>query len=223
MTMSNAERQEAMMPGPKFAEAVEFAREAHWGQKRKGTKIPYLSHPLAVSSLVMEYGGSETEAIAGLLHDVLEDCEEDFEESLPGSVGEEIEARFGSEVLRIVSECSDSIKVAGKVKPSWESRKRSYLAQLPQKTSGALLVTACDKLHNLTAIARDYRSEGDALWERFNGSKEDIQWYYERLAFELLAAGVTPARDLALKLAEFSWLPLEEKAIDPTIREPAEA
>jgi (p)ppGpp synthase/HD superfamily hydrolase len=58
----------------RYAEAVAYAADAHAGQVRKGTSIPYISHPLAVSALVLEHGGDEDQAIAALLHDVLEDC-----------------------------------------------------------------------------------------------------------------------------------------------------
>ncbi len=63
-----------MLLTDRYAEALTYAAAAHAGQTRKGTSIPYISHPLAVSALVIENGGSETQAIAALLHDVLEDC-----------------------------------------------------------------------------------------------------------------------------------------------------
>lgn len=219
MNTKPAESSTLTTPGPTYAEAFEFARACHQGQFRKGTAIPYICHLQMVSALVLEYGGSEAEAMAGLLHDVLEDCDARFARSLDGTVAEEIEARFGREVARIVLECSDSIKVDGEEKPPWEHRKKRYLAELPHKSRGALLVTACDKLHNLTAIVRDHQALGDELWKRFNGGREGTRWYYERLGFELQAAGVAPARDFALKLAELGWSPLEEKVIDATIRE----
>ena len=62
--------------GQRFTDAVDYARVAHAGQVRKGSGIPYLYHLLAVSSLVLEFGGDEDQAIAGLLHDVIEDCGE---------------------------------------------------------------------------------------------------------------------------------------------------
>ena len=90
-----------MLLTPRFIDAMDFAREAHGSQVRKGTQVPYLSHPMAVASLVLEYGGGEDEAIAGLLHDVLED----EGEHLAG----DIESRFGEYVLKLVVECSDAI------------------------------------------------------------------------------------------------------------------
>jgi (p)ppGpp synthase/HD superfamily hydrolase len=150
---------------------------------------------MAVASLVLEFGGSEDEAIAALLHDVLED----------GGAGRapEIEAKFGSAVLAIVRECSDSEPKAGEAKPPWKERKQAYVDSLPKKSGSALLVTACDKLHNLTAIVRDYRNLGDAVWDRFNSNLDDNVWYYSEMINGLNRLGVPPAKDLSVKFAEF--------------------
>ena len=63
----------------RFTRAVDYARIAHAAQVRKGTTIPYLTHLLGVAALVIEHGGSEDQAIAGLLHDLIEDCGEAHE------------------------------------------------------------------------------------------------------------------------------------------------
>ena len=104
--------------GERFAEAVSFAREKHHGMVRKGTKIPYLSHLLAVASLAIEDAASdpllddlfEDIAVAAVLHDVGEDT--------PVEV-DEVADRFGSEVARIVEACSDATSVP---KPPWRER-----------------------------------------------------------------------------------------------------
>jgi (p)ppGpp synthase/HD superfamily hydrolase len=179
-------------------EALTFARECHAGQVRKGTRNPYLCHPMGVASLVLEFGGGEDEAIAGLLHDVLEDG--------GGELAGEIEAKFGVNVLTIVRECSDSAPIAGESKPPWELRKRAYVNSLPVKSPSALLVTACDKLHNLTAIVRDYREEGESLWDRFRADVNQTYWYYSEMTSQLSDLGVKPARELEIKCTEFREL-----------------
>ena len=63
------------MTTPRYAKAVALATSAHYGVFRTGTTVPYISHPLAVSAMAMEYGGSEDVAIAAVLHDVIEDCD----------------------------------------------------------------------------------------------------------------------------------------------------
>ncbi len=182
----------------RFDQAVAFAREVHHGQYRKGTRVPYLSHPMGVASLVLEYEGDEDEAIAGLLHDVLEDG--------GAHLAPVIETRFGARVLTMVRECSDAVPQKGEAKPPWKERKLAYIASLEHKTRSALLVTACDKLHNLTAMVRDYRRHGDALWTRFTASAEETRWYYGEMATRLEALKAPPAPDLRTRLAALDRL-----------------
>ena len=182
----------------RFDRALAFARDVHAGQTRKGTGIPYFSHPLAVASLVLEYEGDEDEAIAGLLHDAIEDG--------GAHLAPRIESLFGPRVLSVVRECSDAEPAAGEEKPPWKERKLAYVTSLRHKSPSALLVTACDKLHNLTAIVRDYRTQGDRLWDRFTASAEQTRWYYGEMTERLVALDVRPAPDLALKLDELDRL-----------------
>ncbi len=155
----------------KFEKAVRFALKLHKDQLRKGTNIPYLSHLLAVASLVLENGGAETEAIAALLHDGPED--QGGKETL-----RKIEAKFGKAVAEIVAGCTDAWTDP---KPAWRKRKEDYLAHLPQASPSTLLVSAADKLHNARAILIDYREVGETLWNRFNAGKEGTLWYYRAL------------------------------------------
>lgn len=182
----------------RFDRALALAREVHAGQLRKATRIPYLSHPMAVAGLVLEYGGDEDEAIAGLLHDAIEDG--------GAHLAPRIEALFGARVLAVVRECSDAEPAAGEEKPPWEQRKLAYVTSLAHKSPSALLVTGCDKLHNLGCIVRDYRTHGDALWERFTASAEQTRWYYGEMTERLVALDAPPAPDLALKLDELDRL-----------------
>jgi (p)ppGpp synthase/HD superfamily hydrolase len=165
----------------RFDEALAYAARLHRKQKRKGTEIPYVAHLLAVCSLTLEHGGDETQAIAALLHDAAEDQGGD-------ATLQEIERCFGGDVARIVADCSDSF---GQPKPSWRQRKEAYLALLPSKPAASLLVSLADKTHNATAIWRDYRVRGDALWSRFGGGREGTFWYYRSLAdvFDRLMPG----------------------------------
>ena len=157
--------------GGSFVEALAFAAEKHRTQPRKGTTIPYISHLLRVAALVLEDGGSETEAIAGLLHDVVED-----QGGAP--VVEEVGVRFGDEVARIVEACSDTDQVP---KPPWRKRKQDYLAHLEHADPSVLRVSLADKVHNARAVLADYRAVGDELWSRFNAGREDQVWYYNEL------------------------------------------
>ena len=57
----------------RYKSALDLTHKLHAKQKRKGTSIPYITHLMSVSALVMENGGNTDEAIAGLLHDAVED------------------------------------------------------------------------------------------------------------------------------------------------------
>jgi (p)ppGpp synthase/HD superfamily hydrolase len=154
----------------KFDEALQLASHLHREQARKGTQIPYISHLLSVSAFVLEYGGTEAQAIAALLHDAVEDCG-----GKPTLV--KIEAQFGQEVAAIVEACTDSFEEGPK--RGWKERKEEYLQHLRDCDSASLIVVAADKLHNLTAIQRDLRLEGATLWSRFNAGPDDQLWYYQ--------------------------------------------
>ena len=156
----------------KFVEAVQYAAEKHGTQTRKGSDIPYLGHLLSVAGLVIEADGTETQAIAALLHDAAED--QGGEETLA-----EIRDKFGAEVAEIVSECSDTFETP---KPPWRERKESYIRHLPDASDGAILVSLADKLHNARALLRDFRVHGDELWRRFTVQDPQLHlWYYRSL------------------------------------------
>jgi (p)ppGpp synthase/HD superfamily hydrolase len=158
----------------KYPEAVAYAARAHADQVRKGTEIPYISHSLAVSALVMEHGGNEVQAIAALLHDVLEDC--------GAHHAPMIAARFGKDVLTIVEGLTDGLPDARGAKSPWRERKENYLAHLDCADLDVVLVSACDKLHNALAIANDHAVIGEAIFERFSPPKSCTVWYYNELA-----------------------------------------
>lgn len=158
---------------PSLHDALDYAADAHQAQARKGTSIPYLSHLMGVASLVIEHGGDEDQAIAGLLHDVLEDC--GMQHEAP------IRDRFGDRVLGIVKACTDGVADEQGEKPPWRARKEAYLIHLRDVPAHALLVSACDKLHNARAIATDLAA-GEDVFARFNGGPDGTRWYYDALA-----------------------------------------
>lgn len=156
---------------PRVTKAFGFAARLHAGQRRKGTDIPYLSHLMAVAALVQENGGDADQVIAALLHDGPEDRG-------GKKILRRIRRRFGDRVADIVENCSDTLK---KRKPAWKPRKLAYLKHLGSADPQTLLVSLADKVHNLGCIVRDYREEGETLWERFNADRKDTLWYYRQL------------------------------------------
>lgn len=155
----------------RYADAVAYASALHADQVRKSTTIPYISHLLGVSSLVLEAGGDEDMAIAALLHDGPEDQGGHV-------VLDEIRQRFGVRVARIVEGCSDSLAEDPDNKEEWKIRKERYLAHLSEADADTFTVSLADKLHNARAIVSDLMITGPSTWERFNASPEDILWYY---------------------------------------------
>ena len=160
----------------RFASALVYACEIHAGQLRKGTDIPYISHLLAVTSIALDHGATEDEAIGALLHDAAEDAG-------GAPVIAEIRARFGPAAAEIVVGCSDTFETP---KPPWRARKEAYIAHLASASPSVLLVSAADKLHNVRAITSDYRKVGEAIWARFTGGREGTLWYYHALADSFL-------------------------------------
>ena len=159
----------------RYADAVAYASALHANQVRKSTTIPYISHLLGVSSLVLEAGGDEDMAIAALLHDGPED--QGGQATL-----NEIRERFGDRVAHIVEGCSDSLSEDPNNKAPWKERKERYLAHLKDADDDTLTVSLSDKLHNARAIATDLAITGPSTWDRFNASPKDIRWYYESIA-----------------------------------------
>ena len=164
--------------GPRFARAVEWAAEHHRGQTRKGTTTPYLAHPLAVASLVLEHDGSETEAIAALLHDVVEDA---------GVSPKRIRKKFGAKVARIVDGCTERAPrrrgEPDRTAATWGKRKRRMIRHLadPATAESVLRVKAADALANARAIVADLRRSGPEVWQRFHAGATDQLWYFRSL------------------------------------------
>jgi (p)ppGpp synthase/HD superfamily hydrolase len=162
--------------------AVAYAHQVHAAQTRKVTGAPYLGHLLGVSSIVIDDGGTEDEAIAALLHDAAED--HGGRERL-----EEIRAKFGDAVARIVEDCTDSWTTP---KKPWAERKRTYVEHARTLGPASLRVSAADKVHNAYAILRGLRIAGEAVWQRFNAGPDDILAYYQGLVRSYREAGGGP-------------------------------
>jgi len=157
--------------GQRFSDALCLANALHAGQQRKVSGVPYISHVLAVASLVIENDGTEDEAIAALLHDAVEDC---------GGLQtlDAIRVRFGEAVAGIVLGCSDTVETP---KPPWRERKEHHLLQLASAEGSVKLVSIADKLHNVRSSLRDLAARGSLFWESFSGGREGVVWYLSEL------------------------------------------
>jgi (p)ppGpp synthase/HD superfamily hydrolase len=196
-TTTSLAARESLGAGPlseRFDDALAYAARHHRTQLRKGSRVPYLSHLMSVSALALEHGGSEDQAIAGLLHDAVEDAD-------PGqgpAVLREIGERFGEPVRSMVAACSDSLNGDEQGKAPWHVRKQEYIAGLgdrSKKSDDALLVTAADKIHNALSIARDLRSYGTGFWSTFNACAHKLLWYYTSI--DTAVTGRLPGTSIA--------------------------
>lgn len=193
--------------GRRTEEAFSYALAAHGAQVRKGGPVPYVSHLLAVASIVMEDGGDEDQVVGALLHDVVED-----QGGLPRL--EDVEHRFGARVAGIVRACSDSLAEDPGDKAPWQQRKDAYLAALRGEKDVAILrVSLGDKLHNVRAMCADAAAD-PATWGRYNARPDRIVAYY-RGCLAALEAGLPGSRfvpELALAVERLAALADEEMA-----------
>jgi len=181
--------------GPRFASAVEWAIELHGSQVRKGTGVPYVAHLVEVAALVLHDGGTESEAIAGLLHDAIEDA---------GVKPKKIRRRYGRKVARIVKACTETIdgelptkSKAPRDASTWRVRKQGMIDHLagPDVPQPVLRVKGADALANARSIVADLRRNGPEVWQRFHAGAVDQLWYYRSLSVILVARHPGAASD----------------------------
>jgi (p)ppGpp synthase/HD superfamily hydrolase len=163
--------------------AIEFAALAHRHQVRKGTALPYVSHPYAVGMMLARLGCAEEVVVAGLLHDTVEDTQTTLAE---------LQSLFGEQVARIVQGCTEPDKSL-----SWETRKTHTIAFLATADEAVRLVALADKLHNVLSMQTARAQVGDKVWERFKRGRDQQSWYYHAL-LETLGPQVTGCAEQAL-------------------------
>jgi hypothetical protein len=190
---------------PNLYDALSYTFQLFGRDSRKGSSVPVMAHLLSVCALVQQDGGSEDEAIAGLLHDALEDKPNETSE-------DEIRRRFGEDVVRMVRIATDTPREwVGGAKPDWKQRKQGYIDRVAAEAPALLRPTVADKIDNLRAILAEQRWIGDEFWARFNAGKEDQLWYYSACceAYEKAGASQGLLRQLRVLVEE----------LDRTVRE----
>jgi len=151
-------------------EAISFATLKHAEQKRKGSGLPYITHPMEVMQILSANGCSEKVIIAGILHDTLEDTK---------TTHDEIRELFGDDILKIVcAESEDKSK-------TWKERKQTTINNLDNCSLEEKSVCLADKLANLRSTVSDVKTIGEDLWNRFKAPKDDIEWYYRNVFAKL--------------------------------------
>ena len=161
-------------------EAVRFAADKHAGQPRKGTNLPYITHPMEATAVCASFTEDVEVLAAAVLHDVVEDT------NTP--VGE-IEEKFGARVAAIVAGESENKREGLPASQTWKIRKQETIDHLKAADDiGVKMVCLGDKLSNIRSIQRDFEELGDEVWQRFN-QKDPAEhaWYYATIADALEA------------------------------------
>ena len=190
----------------RYEAALTLAAQAHRHQDRKAGDVPYIVHPVHVSTILLRHGFAEEVVVAGLLHDVVEDQDISLAR---------IEAVFGPSVAELVAAVTERKLEAGVERP-WEDRKREVLAQVRAASPDAVAVKAADALHSARSLARDLGLYGPSLWSHFSRGPGPSLWYYqsvgalvrERLGQHPLADELAEAiQDLERVIAEMGDQP----------------
>lgn len=153
---------------PRYDAALALAARAHQNQVRKGSNIPYIAHVMHVSVILIRHGFSENVAIAGLLHDVVEDADVSIEA---------IAAMFGDEIAGLVASVTEIKRVDG-VELPWSERKSYKLEQLRAGGAHVAALKAADAIHNARSTSADLRRAGNDVWQRFNAGPVALMQYY---------------------------------------------
>jgi (p)ppGpp synthase/HD superfamily hydrolase len=169
--------------------AFAFAAKHHDRQVRKGTKLPYLTHPANVAVVLTRYGRDNDTVVAGILHDVIEDCVRDgyTRDMLEQRIGD----KFGAKVLETVLAVTYRRLDDDGIELSSEERKADYLERLSEASENARWVCAADKIHNAASIVSDLRRTVDpeTVWSRFNSGKSATASWYRQVFDRLREVG----------------------------------
>ncbi|WP_049189314.1 HD domain-containing protein [Corynebacterium sp. 212_CJEI] len=164
--MENADTFASARPSDRLMRGIATASRAHDGHYRKGSGLPYISHPMSVMLIAASVTNDEDVLLAALFHDILEDVPENYSRA-------EMEDEFGPRVVEIVEGVTKDSSL-----PSWQERADAYLEQLSHGSEESLIVAAADKFHNLSQTLEDLDRDGHALWDRFRSTPSQQLWWY---------------------------------------------
>lgn len=183
-------REQRKVPEDMIDKAIEFAVRAHRGQVRKGSRRPYIVHPIDVGDIVCTLTEDEEVICAAYLHDTIEDC--------AGVTEAVIAAEFSERVAKLVAqESEDKSK-------TWMERKSHAIQHIATAEPDVQKIALADKLSNIRDISREYPVYGEEFWNRFRvKDKATIGWYYKgiRDVLQKPFAG-TPAYEEYCRLVE---------------------
>lgn len=173
-----------------LASAIDFAAKRHYGQKRKSGE-PYITHPLAVAGILLEWGMDIDTILAGVLHDTVEDTETTLAD---------IETYFGRDVAFLVdgvtkvSQARSGMRDLSSYLPATKDNLTKLLIAVGQDIR-VIIIKLADRLHNMQTlgymprekqlkIARETLEVFAPLADRLNMGRVRVQ--LEELAFSYL-------------------------------------
>lgn len=153
--------------------AILYATQAHHGSERRGKGYPYIIHPLEAMAIVATITKDPDLLAATVLHDTIEDTDVTYDD---------IKREFGERIADLVVTETDVRIAPDGNKLTWKERKQRDMDNLRVSSREVKVIAIGDKLSNLRAIARDYRTKGDELWQIFRvKDKETHAWRYRGL------------------------------------------
>jgi len=158
-----------------ISKAIIFALDAHQGDNRKDSKIPFVTHPIEAAIIVATITDDPTIIAAALLHDTVEDC--------PNVTLQSLRDEFGDRIASLVEEVTEDKMEHLDPINSWKTRKERTINHLESSSDLEMKTLILgDKLANMRSIKTDYLVEGDKVWDKFNEkSKEEQEWYYKSI------------------------------------------
>ena len=162
-----------------FEQALAFALQAHKGQKRKSSGVPYILHPCEAAAIAASLTDDREVLTAVMLHDTLEDTDATIEE---------IRDQFGERVAALVQGETENPHPELSREESWMLRKEESLARLREADADVRIMWLSDKLSNLRSLYRLHLQEGDAMWEHFHQKDKAEQERYYRAVINCLSS-----------------------------------
>jgi len=159
--------------------SIIFAAEAHQGQHRKGTQLPYIIHPMEVAQILSYVHAPQETIAAGILHDTLEDTTVTYQELVN---------HFGDSIASLVLECTNTTS------GPWQVRKQYTVMKLgTTQNQNVAFILCADKISNLRSIVYDIKAVKQEIWKRFSAPPKDVLWYYEQLGKAIASRSDLPA------------------------------
>lgn len=138
--------------------ALMKAIKLHAGQFRKDGTTPYIVHPMQDALVVSRHGASDEIIASALLHDTIEDC---------NYAREEMAKEFGEDIAEIVEHVTED-----KTIQDYGERKRKAV-EYAGKNENAVFIKIADALVNLQDFLAMLEKEGEDVWKKFHGTKND--------------------------------------------------